>query len=130
MVGGHWRLVGFDPGRLALHMRDQFDQCRPVYQLYAVVDGKGDCRCGKFPTAHDHPVISLMSGHDAEMLAYNRHADLVRAPMLALHQRVFACTRQGEINAVIRPRPSVLFHLITLLPVSFSNELFEFVPGE
>src|SRR3990167_3027147 len=101
-----------------------------IHQLDGPAFGEG-FGIGREVSGGDHEAPdSTFCGHDTVQLPDNRHAHLVGAPLLALHQVLVLAEEQLQVHAAVGASTPALHYLVALLPECLRHQAFKLCPVE
>lgn len=84
---------------------------------------------GKHPTGHHDATIRTTRRNHASELSYHSHADLLRGPLLTLHQYRPATTAKDHVNTTVRTFATDALRRVALTREQLPHHHFEFLPA-
>jgi hypothetical protein len=101
-----------------------------INQLHISTRRELPCIFGEGPRRHHKPAGRPLRRHDSVQLAHHRYPNLLRPPLLALHEKSLFTTREYHVDPTVGRRTAAFHDLKTSPPKALANDSFEISPAQ
>jgi hypothetical protein len=101
-----------------------------INQLHISTRRELPCILGEGPRRHYIPAGRPLRRNDSVQLAHHRDPNLLRPPLLALHQKSLFTKREYQVDPTVGRRTAAFHDLKTSPPKALANDSFEVSPAQ